>query len=1290
MMNARRFPAISPCLIAGCLAACLATLVGERAAAEPVQGVFTCPFDGESSQVELVLPSGRQLFPVHGQVGFDLQGAEARIFEIGFTTAPVPFHGRTTALELALDPSFPPVMQVSPFMSSFWVPVSLLLADGSAAPPARIEARLQVHFGLELTGLISGYLPGSRPGSRGAGFNIPVSCEPVPMQELISELGITPYGSYAGATVGGQTAVVNVMSGNLVVDPVDLAITGRGVSLVLQRTFNGKDAGSGVFGKGWSSLLDVSLRDCFFACPVGTPPFTEFLFRDATGATWSFGPLVTLGGVTSPALARGLRARLVNRSTIVYDDGTVLKLEAFESGTYRLSSITERNGNRLTIERNADGHPVKIVDSLGREVVLGLEAGRVKTISPPVGLATVSYGYDAKGRLTAVTRAGETMTYAYDASDRMVVSKDPRGFQTRFSYDSCFQGDKTSIRYAREPGDFPTSFDTYTTCVRVGEATVEDANIKVTHYTWDPTIDPSPTTIVDPLGRKTELDFDYDSFRLTRLMRSLSTQEWIYDYDGRLTETKLTFAGQVAPLVTTFAYFDLDPKGRYCNPAASPSCLRQYLVKRVVNTEGNETGLFYDDRGNLTSVTDPLGHTTSMTFNADGTLDTLKRPRGEFSFDYVYGASGALDELTMTDPLGRVTRKVFDAVGRLAEVITADGKSTAFSRDTLDRLTAVTYADGSRVELAYDGNGNLVELVDGTGTSRFKIDHRGRRIEDHSPDGASVTYAYDGVGNLTSKTDARGTTTFGYDPVDRLVSLVQPDGQRVTYTLSTTKDREQVTADYPDGLQIVRTWDGAGRARQVRATAATVGDFGPRVDVLVDLAYSYTRVPEGADDPVESALLHRAVDAFGITTDYGYDALGRLNSAITTSSLGVSRRAWTYDANGNRSHQVLGPAARQTVTTYAYDDADQLMSAGEPLPGPFPEPEPEPFPNPPQRLVYEWDDRGNLIKRSNGLQIEYNDAVQTVAITPGSGKDPVVFTYRGLDQTQRLSMQQGADAGTRFTYDLTGIGPSGIEPQMTAEVASAVIRTPGGELVSLQRDGSTLYFVTDRLGSVVAVVDTVVDLETRPPRKQVRVLNRYQYDPWGNVLSAAGSEVGQQPFRFAGAELDASTGLYKMGTRYYDPELGRFTQPDPLGGGYAYAANDPVNLIDPSGYREVERLPCVLQSDAAMEGAMEGAAFSGNSWVFQGISPPSETFSSLVIGSMTLDVAAIAVGGPVLELLKLLKTIFSGVAGLQTAVETAGQGIEGTVEIVLRKPVRFHGVGSYGQCGPTGVKVTMK
>jgi RHS repeat-associated protein len=72
------------------------------------------------------------------------------------------------------------------------------------------------------------------------------------------------------------------------------------------------------------------------------------------------------------------------------------------------------------------------------------------------------------------------------------------------------------------------------------------------------------------------------------------------------------------------------------------------------------------------------------------------------------------------------------------------------------------------------------------------------------------------------------------------------------------------------------------------------------------------------------------------------------------------------------------------------------------------------------------------------------------------------------------------------------------------------------------------------------------------------------------------------PWKFAGGYLDSSTGLYKFGTRYDDPSLGRWTQQDPVGGSlgdlnsanrYAYANDDPVNAVDPSGK---DALGCLL------------------------------------------------------------------------------------------------------------------
>ncbi|WP_333994300.1 RHS repeat-associated core domain-containing protein [Burkholderia cepacia] len=61
-----------------------------------------------------------------------------------------------------------------------------------------------------------------------------------------------------------------------------------------------------------------------------------------------------------------------------------------------------------------------------------------------------------------------------------------------------------------------------------------------------------------------------------------------------------------------------------------------------------------------------------------------------------------------------------------------------------------------------------------------------------------------------------------------------------------------------------------------------------------------------------------------------------------------------------------------------------------------------------------------------------------------------------------------------------------------------------------------------------------------------------------------------QNLRFQGQYLDRETGLHYNLFRYYDPDVGRYISPDPIGlvGGvnlYQYANNNPISWIDPLG-----------------------------------------------------------------------------------------------------------------------------
>ena len=88
-----------------------------------------------------------------------------------------------------------------------------------------------------------------------------------------------------------------------------------------------------------------------------------------------------------------------------------------------------------------------------------------------------------------------------------------------------------------------------------------------------------------------------------------------------------------------------------------------------------------------------------------------------------------------------------------------------------------------------------------------------------------------------------------------------------------------------------------------------------------------------------------------------------------------------------------------------------------------------------------------------------------------------------------------------------------------------------------------------------------------------------EFQAWGNSRGEwHRSQYGQeQNLRFQGQYLDRETGLHYNTFRFYDPDVGRFTQPDPIGllGGlnlYQYGPN-PTQWVDPLGLQPCKDLP---------------------------------------------------------------------------------------------------------------------
>jgi RHS repeat-associated protein len=113
------------------------------------------------------------------------------------------------------------------------------------------------------------------------------------------------------------------------------------------------------------------------------------------------------------------------------------------------------------------------------------------------------------------------------------------------------------------------------------------------------------------------------------------------------------------------------------------------------------------------------------------------------------------------------------------------------------------------------------------------------------------------------------------------------------------------------------------------------------------------------------------------------------------------------------------------------------------------------------------------------------------------------------------------------------------------------------EPLAMLRSSATSYYNADGLGSVTSLTNSAgAAAET------------YTYDSFGKVTASSGSLTN--PFQYTGREMDPESGLYYYRARYYDPNVGRFLNEDPLGFApgpnfYAYVHNSPVSRNDPSG-----------------------------------------------------------------------------------------------------------------------------
>lgn len=961
--------------------------------------------------------------------------------------------------------------------------------------------------------------------------------------------GLQPFFTFVTTQVDDRMSIaVNMANGQLVVHNHDLGVQGVGLNLSVDRYYNSLSDIQWHLGTGWNLTAGCDVRidlDDHDGVTYWSPDGYQVLFRNNGSG----------GYVTPPG---------VNADLIKNGDGT-LTLAFHKSGLkYNfqtggcLQNEVDRNGNTLSMSYN--GSLQTLTDTENRATTFSynstFSSDFITQMTDSAGRA-YKYSYDGNGNLTSYTDSNNKVTrYAYNSNSQMNQVTDPNGNVINFTYGtaypqpltqvsyvdaSCVGGTcNTSFSYNNGSGPCTSSGIAANTVVTDGNGhngtlcfdnlgrviEVRDANNHKRTNSWSTNYDVASTT--DNMGNVTSYVFD-SNFNLRAAQNPASaagqtaaTQNWNYNTPTTVNGHLFLPSSAVDPM-TNCGAFTYDPSGNTTSGylGQSGACDGQTGGTNTCTAyQGDPSGTCgataqvtcsNAKNGEACWVQDGDGHRTSFAYDSAGNISTVTPPSPS------------------NEPLGQTTFTV-DALARVTSSIDGKGQKTSYFYDSLDRMTEVLFAGATScgsyttcTVYGYDANGNLANQTDSTGAYTFHYNARNMLTQKvfpaNSPWGcpgqtATITMGYDNAGNLTSYCDVDGSVTYYYDGANRLTGAALPTGScsstpQVACTGYTYDSDDRLTRlTFPGAATQNYSYDNAGNL----LTAIGKNSSGA---VVTGFTYTYVQVTTPTvDRAVRLSVAENDMLVSNLTTSYSYDSLLRLTQASN------SQHTWnySYDAAGNRISDPSG--------SFQFNAANEMCGANCASPS------------------YHFDGAGNLTNGPGGASLSYNAQNQTTAATWG-GQSLTGLAYAGAGQAERTAVGSSTFASS----------PMGLQDVSSSGSITSFLRDPGGNLLGEETaDDSHWYYLKDGLGSTIAVIND----------SGATVADTYMYDPFGGLLSSSGTVAN--PWRYAGGYTD-STGLVKFGMRYYDPILGRWTQTEPTQAApaFAYAGDDPVNLVDPTG-----------------------------------------------------------------------------------------------------------------------------
>jgi YD repeat-containing protein len=218
---------------------------------------------------------------------------------------------------------------------------------------------------------------------------------------------------------------ISLSTGNTYISQVDVQLPGLGGGLSLTRTWNSlwplSQAASsvGIFGPNWRSTYEERVF-------LGSDSYIKYARSD--GGFWSFGYNGGIYGLAAPANQSATLALSTTTWTLTFLSG---EKRIFDLTTGHLLSITDRNGNVITLSYDSSNRLTTIADPVGRHLYFNYGTGStnylVTSVTSDFGV-TMGYAYDAQNRLSVVTEPDSTtLTFNYNTQSQITSVTDMNG-----------------------------------------------------------------------------------------------------------------------------------------------------------------------------------------------------------------------------------------------------------------------------------------------------------------------------------------------------------------------------------------------------------------------------------------------------------------------------------------------------------------------------------------------------------------------------------------------------------------------------------------------------------------------------------------------------------------------------------------------------------------------------------------------------------------------------------------------------------------------------------------------